>query len=248
VAANRDLIERVRASLRDAADNSKAPGMQAYMKSAMPYMGVMAGPQRKVTRSAYKVHPLATFEDWRDTALALWREATYREERYAAQDLVAYPAYAKFQTPAAMAMYEEFIVDGAWWDHVDAIATHQVGSLLLRYRDEIEPVMRAWSTDEDMWKRRTSIICQVGAKGDIDLGLLYDCIDPNMADKEFFIRKAIGWVLREVSKKQPDRIYAWLEPRAGRASGVTVREAVKYLSDAQRDTILAAYRASRHGS
>ena len=65
-----------------------------------------------------------------------------------------------------------------------------------------------------------------------------------LAEREFFIRKAIGWVLRETSKKQPDRVYAWLEPRAGRASGVTVREAVKYLSDAQRDTILAAYRAS----
>ncbi len=69
--------------------------------------------------------------------------------------------------------------------------------------------------------------------------------DAMLDEREFFIRKAIGWVLREASKKQPDRVYAWLEPRAGRASGITVREAVKYLSEAQRETIMAAYRSTR---
>ena len=208
--------------------------MQAYMKSAMPYMGVMAGPQRKVTRSAYKVHPLATFEDWRDTALALWREATYREERYAAHDLVAYPAYAKFQTPDAMPMYEEFIVDGAWWDHVDAIAIHQVGPLLLHHRDAIEPVIRAWSTDDDMWRRRTSIICQVGLKADIDLGLLYDCIEPNMADKEFFIRKAIGWALRQHAWLNPAEIERYVAANEDRLSGLSKREARKNMAKLTR--------------
>jgi 3-methyladenine DNA glycosylase AlkD len=227
VAANRELIDRVRASLRDAADKSKAPGMQAYMKSVMPYLGVMAGPQRKVTRSAYKVHPLASFDDWQDTALTLWREASYREERYAAQDLLAYPAYAPFRTPAALPMYEEFIVDGAWWDHVDAIATHHIGPLLRAFPDEIEPVMRAWSTDADMWKRRTSIICQVGAKADIDLGLLYDCIEPNMADKEFFIRKAIGWALRQHAWLNPSEIERYVTANADRLSGLSKREALK---------------------
>jgi 3-methyladenine DNA glycosylase AlkD len=101
VAADRKLIKRVRDSLKDASDPKRAPGMQAYMKSAMPYLGVMASPQRKVTRSAFKVHPLATFADWRDTALALWREATFREERYAAQGHAVYPANKTYHTPAS---------------------------------------------------------------------------------------------------------------------------------------------------
>ena len=227
MAADRKLIARVRASLKDAADPARAPGMQAYMKSVMPYMGVMAGPQRNVTRSAFKAHPLADFEDWRDTALALWRDATFREERYAAQDLVGYPRYKAFQTPASMAMYEEFIVDGAWWDHVDDIAIHRIGPLLIDYRDEIEPVMRAWSTDDDMWRRRTSIICQVGAKSDIDLGLLYDCIEPNMADTEFFIRKAIGWALRSHAWLNPAEVARYVEANEDRLSGLSKREARK---------------------
>jgi 3-methyladenine DNA glycosylase AlkD len=201
--------------------------MQAYMKSEMPYLGVAAGPQRKVTRSAYKVYPLATFADWRDTALALWREAEYREERYAAHDLVGYPAYARFQTPHAMPIYEEFIVDGAWWDHVDDIAIHRVGPLLRSHRDEIEPIVRAWSIDEDMWRRRSSIICQVGAKADIDLGLLYDCIEPNMADKEFFIRKAIGWALRQHAWLNPGEVERYVAANADRLSGLSKREALK---------------------
>ena len=227
MAVNRKLIKRVRDSLRDAADPARAPGMQAYMKSVMPYMGVMAGPARKVTRSAFKVHPLDTFEDWQDTARALWREAKYREERYAAQDLLGYPKYAKFQSPACMPMYEEFIVDGAWWDHVDDIAIHRIGPLLIDYRDEIEPIMRAWSTDENMWKRRSSIICQVGAKSEIDLGLLYDCIEPNIADTEFFIRKAIGWALRQHAWLNPAEVVRYVTANEDRLSGLSKREALK---------------------
>jgi 3-methyladenine DNA glycosylase AlkD len=227
VAADRKLIKAVRLALKDAADPAKAPGMQAYMKSAMPYLGVMAGPQRKATGEVFKAHSLADFGTWHDTALALWREATYREERYAVHDLVGHRLYRAFQSPACMPMYEEFIVDGAWWDHVDAIAVHRVGSLLLAYRDEIEPMMRAWSTDGDMWKRRTSIICQVGAKADIDLGLLYDCIEPNMADKEFFIRKAIGWALRQHAWLNFAEIERYVTANADRLSGLSKREALK---------------------
>jgi 3-methyladenine DNA glycosylase AlkD len=234
VAADRKLIQRVRDALRDAADPARAPGMQAYMKSAMPYRGVMAASQRKITRSAFKVHPLATFDEWQDTALALWREAKYREERYAAQDLVGYPKYAVYQSPACMAMYEEFIVDGAWWDHVDDIAIHRIGPLLTSHRDEVEPVMRAWSTDDDMWKRRTAIICQVGAKGDIDLGLLYDCIEPNMADPEFFIRKAIGWALRSHAWLNPAEVARYVAANESRLSGLSKREALKNAGKTRR--------------
>ena len=88
----------------------------------------------------------------------------------------------RYQRPEALGLYEHFLVDGAWWDHVDTVAVHRIGPLLHEFPDEIEPVIRAWSTDDDMWRRRTSIICQIGSKADTDLGLLYDCIEPNLAD------------------------------------------------------------------
>lgn len=197
------------------------------MKSAMPFLGTTAGPMRAVAKDVANAHPLATFPAWRDTCLALWREATYREERYAAIELTGHRRYRAHQTPATMPMYEHFIVDGARWDYVDAVAIHRVGPLLHEFRDDVEPVMRAWSTDADMWRRRTSIICQVGAKADIDLGLLYDCIEPNMADTEFFIRKAIGWALRQHAWLNPAEVARYVAANEDRLSGLSKREARK---------------------
>ena len=96
------------------------------------------------------------------------------------------------------------IVTGAWWDVVDPIASHCVGKLLRKYPSHVGRTMRAWSGSRDIWKRRTSIICQLGFKQDTDLELLYACIEPSLDSKEFFLRKAIGWALRQ---------YAWTDPR-----------------------------------
>lgn len=227
VAVNRKLIKHLRSALKDAAEPARAPGMQAYMKSTMPYLGVSAVPTRAVTKAAFQQFPLASFADWSDTALALWREAEFREERYAAQGLVGAPMYEGFQSPECIPMYEEFIVDGAWWDHVDDVAIHRVGSLLRAHRDDLEPVMRAWSTDTDLWRRRTAIICQVGAKADIDLGLLYDCIEPNFSDREFFIRKAIGWALRSHAWLNPAEVVRYVQAHDHQLSGLSKREALK---------------------
>jgi 3-methyladenine DNA glycosylase AlkD len=227
VAADRALIEAMRAGLKAVANPSRAAGAEAYMKSTMPFLGTQSGPMRAVAKDVAKAHPLPSFAAWRDTCLALWREAAYREERYAALELTGHRLYRDYQTPKTMPMYEEFIVDGAWWDYVDVVAIHRVGLLLRGSRDEIEPVMRAWSTDADMWRRRTSIICQVGAKADIDLGLLYDCIEPNLADKEFFIRKAIGWALRQHAWLNPAEVARYVDAHADQLSGLSKREALK---------------------
>jgi 3-methyladenine DNA glycosylase AlkD len=125
--------------------------------------------------------------------LALWREAQFREERYAAIELTGARRYRAYQSPAILPLYEEMIVSGAWWDFVDAIAPHRIGGYLLRgYPVSIKPVMIAWSRSDDRWKRRSAIICQLGFKDATDLGLLYGCIEPNLDEREFFIRKAIG--------------------------------------------------------
>ncbi|HVV37058.1 MAG TPA: DNA alkylation repair protein [Acidimicrobiales bacterium] len=227
MAADRALIKELRAALRAEADPSRAAGAQAYMKSSMPFLGLTVPVMRRITKDVSKAHVMGDADTWRATCLALWRKAEYRDERYAALELTGHKPYQRFQTSGCMPMYEEFVVDGAWWDYVDLVAIHRIGPLLVAYRDEIEPIVRAWSTDADMWKRRASIICQVSAKGDVDLGLLYDCIEPNMADKEFFIRKAIGWALRSHAWLNPGEVERYVAANADRLSGLSKREALK---------------------
>lgn len=223
------LVKAVREALREHADPAKAPKAQAYMKSTMPYRGVSAPVQRRIWREVFAAHPVDTFEEWRDEALELWRGAKYREERYAAIGLTDLRRYETFQTWAAVPMYEEMIVTGAWWDYVDAVATHQLGTVLRHEPRRMKPLMRRWGRDERMWKRRAAILCQIRFKRDTDLDLLYDCIEPNLADKEFFIRKAIGWALRQYAWTDPKEVRRYVRANRKRFSGLSLREATKNL-------------------
>jgi 3-methyladenine DNA glycosylase AlkD len=193
------MIEAIRRELAARADPAKAPGMQAYMKSAMPFLGVQKPGRVEVARTVFPAYALDGFDAWRDTVLRLWREATYREERYLAIALARDRRYRAHRTMAALPLYEELIVTGAWWDFVDEVAIGLVGEL------EVGSFLREWAAaDQDMWKRRTAIIAQVTRRADAQL--LFDCIEPNRADPEFFIRKAIGWALRDHSKADPDGV------------------------------------------
>jgi len=221
------LIRALRKALRDAADPAKAPSMQAYMKSEMPYLGVQAPGLRQASKAVFKTHPLDSFTAWRDTALKLWRGAKYREERYAAIELSGFPAYRKFQTLDALPIYEEMIVTGAWWDFVDAVASHRIGGLLRRYPGEMSTILREWAISEDMWKRRAAIIAQLGFKAQTDRKLLRDCIAPSMASTEFFLRKAIGWALRDYARTDAQHVIAFVRRHETKLSGLSKREALK---------------------
>lgn len=225
-----DLIAALRAELAHAADPAKAPAMQAYMKSAMPYRGVPAPQLRAACRLVFAAHPLASFEQWRATTLALWRDAAYREERYAAIDLTGDKRYRAYQRLDALPIYEEMIISGAWWDYVDELAIHRVGPLLARFPAPMGVTMLAWSRDANVWKRRTAILCQNAFNADTDEALLFACIEPNMSDREFFIRKAIGWALREYAKTRPDAVRDFLRLHEASLSPLSRREAAKHLT------------------
>ena len=227
------LATRIRRELAAAANPLKAPDMQAYMKSTMPYRGVQMPQLRVITKQAFADHPLASRDDWQAAILELWRGAKFREERYAAVELAGAKRYAVYRTPDVMPMLEEMVVSGAWWDHVDELA-HLIGDLLLEYPKKVRPLMRAWSTDENLWKRRVSIICQVGLKRDTDLKLLYANIEPNLPDRDFFIRKAIGWALRQYAWTDPDEIVRYVEAHEERLSGLSRREALKNIGDGRK--------------
>lgn len=226
-ATGKPLTSRVREALEAVAEPASASAMQAYMKSAMPYLGV-ASVQR---RAALK--PVFAGIDWPDSAawqadvLALWHGATHREERYAAIELAAVKSARRFQRIDALPMYEEMIVTGAWWDYVDEIAGHRLWTLLQNDRAAMCETMLSWSTDADMWKRRSSILCQLPAKRETDLDLLYACIEPSIGSSEFFLRKAIGWALRQYAWTDPDEIARYVAADEDRLSGLSKREALK---------------------
>jgi 3-methyladenine DNA glycosylase AlkD len=203
--------------------------MQAYMKSAMPYLGVTSVPMREAVRAAIATHPVSTFDEWRDTVLALWHEAAFREERYAALEIVGATRHKAFRTLDALPLYRELIVDGAWWDLVDGLAAHEIGELLRRHPVEMRQILLEWAHGEDPWLRRTSIICQVGFKRTTDRDLLYACIEPSLAERGFFLRKAIGWALREYAKAEPEAVRKYVEANESRLSGLSKREAQKHV-------------------
>lgn len=228
-----DLIAEVRSALAAAADPERARGQQRYMKSAMPYRGLTSPVLRATLRpilnqAAYDLPDRTT---WEATVRALWDGAAYREERYSALAVAGHRRYRAFRDVETLPLYRHLAVTGAWWDFVDDIATHHVAPVLRADRDAATPVIRAWATDENLWVRRVAILSQLPAKGDTDTALLSHCLDSNLPESpfgsEFFIRKAIGWALREFAKTDPQWV---LDYHSGRAlSPLSRREALKHL-------------------
>jgi 3-methyladenine DNA glycosylase AlkD len=225
--ASQPLISAMRRALRARADPAKAPAMQAYMKSVMPYLGAPTPQVRDACGAVFTAHVLPDAATWRDTVLTLWREARYREERYAAIELSGCKTYDAYQTIDALPMYEEIITTGAWWDYVDVVAIHRIGPLLQRHPQPMHRVMRAWARHPDMWKRRTAILCQLSFKQRTDLDLLYACIEPSIGSGEFFLRKAIGWALREHAKTDAAEVIRYVRLHSLRLSPLSKREALK---------------------
>jgi 3-methyladenine DNA glycosylase AlkD len=225
---SQSLVEAVRSGLAEAGDRRKAPEMQRYMKSEMPFHGVASPERRALGKRLFATHPLPDVAALLATVLTLWREAEYREERYVAMDLTAHRPYQAWQSPDLLPVYEEMIVTGAWWDFVDEVASRRVGTLLRAFPTELTPVMRAWATDPDRWRRRTSIICQLTFADATDTTLLTTAIEANTTDRDFFIRKGIGWALRQFARTEPAWVRTFVATHPD-LSPLSVREAMKHL-------------------
>lgn len=223
---NSEVLSSIRHALRERADRVRSAGAQAYMKSAMPFFGVRVPEVRRIAAAAAAGAPFASAGQLRGTVLELWRNAAAREERYAAIDLTAEPLVAGDML--MLPVYEEMIRSGAWWDFVDPVAARLCG-LLQAHRGQMSAVLLGWSTDPDVWIRRAAILSQLKAKAATDSALLAQVLQPNMADPEFFIRKAIGWALREYSKTAPEWVAAFVAEHAATLSPLSRREAMRHL-------------------
>jgi 3-methyladenine DNA glycosylase AlkD len=229
VTIDHGLAEAVRAALVRAADPVRAPAAQAYMKSAMPFLGVPVPQVRRIVRAELAARPPLERDAWRDTVLDLWDGARHREERYAALALVRSPQAGEFQDLAALDLYRYLVTSGAWWDLVDELA-HAVGAVLRATGSPAAAVLRGWSREPDLWLRRVAILAQLGARAATDTALLAACIEVNLADREFFVRKAIGWALRDYAYADPQWVADFVAAAGDRMSPLSRREATKHLA------------------
>jgi 3-methyladenine DNA glycosylase AlkD len=231
VAVNREdarLVTEIRAALRSVADPAKAEPMRAYMKSDMPFLGVQKPSRALALRPVLRARVLASRAEWEAAIRELWDHASFREERYAATDLAQVRTYGEWAAdPASLPLYDHLIVTGAWWDHVDDIAIRLVGTVLRAHPCETAPLIRAWARDVDRWRRRSSVICQVRAGEDIDVELLRECVLANIDDPDFFLRKGIGWALREHAKTDPAWVRTFVSIHYEQLSPLSRREALR---------------------
>lgn len=225
-ASNEAFLHALGPELGDLADPEKAPRMAAYMKSAMPFLGVPSPAVRKTVRSLARDHPFDGVGQLLGTAMELWSDATCREERYAA--IMLTDSRLGRGEPALLPFYAVVIEQGQWWDYVDAVAP-RLCELLQADRAMMEPLLRRWSVHGNFWFRRAAIIAQLPAKSATDVGLLGDVIRANLGDREFFIRKAIGWALRQYARTDPDWVRAFVADHHGQLSPLSRREALKHL-------------------
>lgn len=235
------LAHELAAALSRAGDPQRARGQQAYMKSAMPFHGVSVPTVRRLVRAILPRYALEDAEIWREAVGFLWRNATHREQRYAAVEVLLAPGFGAWLTLDSVPLIEEMIVDGAWWDTGDALAINAMGAVLRTDPAHTTPLLRRWAVDDDFWRRRTAILAQLKFKEATDERLLADAIEPSIDDPaqatqggtrreaRFFLRKGIGWALREYSKTKPCFVIDFVRQRAGRLAGLSKREALKVL-------------------
>jgi len=219
------LGDEIRGALAADADPELAPGMAAYMKVAenggLEFLGLRRPAVRRIARTAAK--PVSDDERLA-AAIDLWDEAWYREERYAAQDLLAM-SWTSGRLDL-LDLHRRMAVEGAWWDHVDEVA-HRISDLVERHPATMRTTLVAWSAADDLWLRRLAIIGQLGLRERVDLDLLAAVVGTNLGERAFFVRKAIGWALRDVARTYPQWVRVFVEDHD--LSPLSRREALKHL-------------------
>jgi 3-methyladenine DNA glycosylase AlkD len=230
----------IEAALRMAGIPERAVRERAYLKSELEFAGAPAGAVRGVIRGWCTARPGLTRAELLSVTAQLWGRPLFECRRAAVELLRARPGLLQ---PTDAAVVEAMLRTAGTWALVDDLAEHVAGSLA-----EAHPGLAAtldrWAGDGDFWIRRSALLALLGPlrRGEGDFARFGRYADSMLTERDFFIRKAIGWVLRDTARRRPELVAAWLAPRVHRASGVTMREAVKPLPPATRDALMAGYR------
>jgi len=239
VLAARAVADDLERDLRALGTPERAEGEKRYLKSDLDFLGVSVWGIRKVMKAFAEQHRDLPRDDVAALIEALWAKPVFERRMIAAMLLEEYVAVLE---PSDLELIERLIRESKTWALVDVLSGDVVGEIILR-NPEVAARLDAWAKDDDFWVRRSALLAQLlPLKHGASFRRFASYADAMLDEKEFFIRKAIGWVLRETSKRRPDEVYEWLAPRAHRSSGVTIREAVKYLDDARKNALMSAYK------
>lgn len=208
-----------------AADGSKAPAMQAYMKTDQPFYGIQATPRRRIFRACAKKFPINSRSEYENVIRELWG-GKYREEMYQALE-VAENCRA-YLDDTSWPLYEELVRTATNWDTLDWIAVKLISPLVQDNRSH-EKTLAKWRKDENFWVRRASLLAHLSHKEDTNTKLLSKTILELSNEREFFIRKAIGWVLRDFSYTDPEWVKKFVAQHQNELSGLSKREALKQI-------------------
>jgi 3-methyladenine DNA glycosylase AlkD len=220
-----ELADFVHERLVLLADPVRAVTMAAYMRNRSPFYGVAKPQVAALEREARKLFPCSDRATYAANVRALWA-LPHREARYLA---LGYARQKAFITYESLPLYEQIIREGDWWDLVDETASHLVGGALSKDRARVEPVMDRWIADPNMWIRRTAVLSQLRLGVALNQKQLFRYCLALTPEREFFIRKAIGWALREYSKSAPEAVIVFLEANRLKLSPLSLREGAKHL-------------------
>lgn len=207
-------------------NQSNALKQKAYMKDIVDFLGLAKPLRVKLEKPIIKKYNISATHELHTILQQLWK-MRYREFHYTACKLALY--HKKLWNVATLAIFEEMLCTTSWWDTVDEVAVNLVGALLRQYPD-LQTTMEQWIKDEFVWKRRAALIYQLRYKDKTDYVRLFAYCQQTMHEKDFFIRKAIGWSLREYSKIKPEIVREFVEQNREQLSGLSYREATRQLA------------------
>ncbi len=213
---------------RENANAEKAAGSKKYMLNQYEYFGVQAPLRKEIYKQIFSEQGFPDDQDLRGIIEELWA-LPEREFQYFAMSLLE--KRAKNANEASIRLYEFMITHKSWWDTVDFIAINLVGIYFEQYDGLIIPVTEKWMRSGNIWLQRSSLLFQLKYKKQTDTSLLFSYILRLAGSKEFFIRKAIGWVLRELSKTDPENVIEFVNNH--QLAPLSKREALKRINRKQ---------------
>ena len=222
------MLTRLLAEYARAGDPDRAQAMARYMKNHFVFFGIAAPDRRRIDRAVRTSCPVPDdATDLLTLVSACWADP-HREVHYFGAELLA--QMVDLLGPSDLPAIRELLVTNSWWDTVDFLAADVVGPLTRHHR-EVAGAVRGWIDSPELWLRRTAILHQLRWKDATDANVLFELCLRQAAETEFFIRKAIGWALREYAKTDPQAVYQFVDSHAHLLSPLSRREALKHRPD-----------------
>jgi 3-methyladenine DNA glycosylase AlkD len=218
------IVDRLVPTLTAAADPELAPGMSAYLRNQFPCHGIPMKRRRELTKEALAGLPTPAEDDLVEVSRLCWA-LPERDYQYFVLDWLT--KHVRIAGPVFLDTARELITTKSWWDTVDPLASHVVGGIVATHPDSVA-VMDSWAHDENLWLARTALLHQLRRKATTDTGRLFGYCTALAGERDFFIRKAIGWALRTYAWTDPDAVREYVAAQPG-LSPLSVREALKHL-------------------